>query len=472
MIQETYNNNNMVDDELPLPDDDEPSPAVHQIIQTTKEEGPAILTTQEQELELIGASVDDEESSSFLVSSFLVMVAPSSEDENENENNGHRVLRKKKKSNKNDQIKVALLHVTYKVGYELLDYVLKEPAIQRSAGGSKILLNGKVPSATAKTIFLWTILSVTICAGACCCLMLFVNHGLFLENEEANAPPPRPVRRRLTHEQVRANYPAFLFCQETHQVDDDCAICLDEFATGSRCRQLPCQHVFHSTCIGRWLIERSATCPLCKIDLYEEEEEESDDDDGSAEASEPPPATTQSLFSTWLWAPRSTTTTTTTGSETTVVVATTDSNGVVSTTTTVQPPPGDSTPSWWTLLTLPSYNRIAPAEESNDNTTTEESRRRRRPWSNWFGRPQRRLNEGGMLTELTEPLMAGENNSLEEVAFAPDEETPSGTPPLNPVLQPAPLETQPQPPQPSSTPTEQQPLQEDTTPQSTTQAEV
>jgi hypothetical protein len=147
----------------------------------------------------------------------------------------------------------------------------------------------------------------------------------------------------LTHEHVRAKYPAFLFCQETHQVDDDCAISLDDFAKGSRCRR-------------------------------------------------------------------------------------------------------------WTLLTLTSHNRIVKnAEESNDNTTTEESRRRRRPWSNWFGRPQRRLTEGrGMLTEFTKPLMAGEF-VLEEVAFVPDEESPWSTPPLDPV-QPAPSEPQPpQPPELSST---------------------
>jgi hypothetical protein len=35
-------------------------------------------------------------------------------------------------------------------------------------------------------------------------------------------------------------------------------------------------------CIGRWLAERSATCPLCKTELWDEEEEESSDEEEEA----------------------------------------------------------------------------------------------------------------------------------------------------------------------------------------------
>ena len=50
----------------------------------------------------------------------------------------------------------------------------------------------------------------------------------------------------------------------------ECAICLSDFSPGERLRPLPCKHVFHASCIDRWLIGRCATeltpptCPLCK----------------------------------------------------------------------------------------------------------------------------------------------------------------------------------------------------------------
>ncbi|KAF8016271.1 hypothetical protein BT93_H1695 [Corymbia citriodora subsp. variegata] len=44
----------------------------------------------------------------------------------------------------------------------------------------------------------------------------------------------------------------------------DCAICLDDFAEDELCWIIPsCKHVFHSTCIDRWLMTRLC-CPLCR----------------------------------------------------------------------------------------------------------------------------------------------------------------------------------------------------------------
>lgn len=44
--------------------------------------------------------------------------------------------------------------------------------------------------------------------------------------------------------------------------------------------------LFPCRCIGRWLAERSATCPLCKTELYDEDEESSSsEEEGGPEAS-------------------------------------------------------------------------------------------------------------------------------------------------------------------------------------------
>lgn len=42
-----------------------------------------------------------------------------------------------------------------------------------------------------------------------------------------------------------------------------CMICLGDFAIADECRQLPCRHVFHSSCIDEWL-RRCTDCPICK----------------------------------------------------------------------------------------------------------------------------------------------------------------------------------------------------------------
>ncbi|KAJ1946839.1 hypothetical protein GGF37_000888 [Kickxella alabastrina] len=46
----------------------------------------------------------------------------------------------------------------------------------------------------------------------------------------------------------------------------ECAICLDEIHVGDVIRTLPCPHIFHSSCIDRWLLYQSSFCPLCKRD--------------------------------------------------------------------------------------------------------------------------------------------------------------------------------------------------------------
>jgi hypothetical protein len=45
--------------------------------------------------------------------------------------------------------------------------------------------------------------------------------------------------------------------------DVQCAVCQDDITGRSLYRQLPCNHIFHATCIDPW-IERSNTCPLCR----------------------------------------------------------------------------------------------------------------------------------------------------------------------------------------------------------------
>jgi hypothetical protein len=51
--------------------------------------------------------------------------------------------------------------------------------------------------------------------------------------------------------------------------DDDpmCPICFERFTDGDILRDLPCKHKFHALCVDPWLLNTSALCPLCRVDL-------------------------------------------------------------------------------------------------------------------------------------------------------------------------------------------------------------
>lgn len=44
----------------------------------------------------------------------------------------------------------------------------------------------------------------------------------------------------------------------------DCAVCLENFMAGDKCRLLPvCSHSFHAECIDLWLL-KTPICPVCR----------------------------------------------------------------------------------------------------------------------------------------------------------------------------------------------------------------
>jgi hypothetical protein len=68
-------------------------------------------------------------------------------------------------------------------------------------------------------------------------------------------PPPRDVTlSRFAHRRIRAT---------DVQKETKCSICLEELTCGDSVCELPCKHIFHDACLGKWL-EREATCPVCR----------------------------------------------------------------------------------------------------------------------------------------------------------------------------------------------------------------
>ncbi|EES07317.1 hypothetical protein BDA96_04G267300 [Sorghum bicolor] len=47
----------------------------------------------------------------------------------------------------------------------------------------------------------------------------------------------------------------------------ECAVCLEAFQAGDRCRVLPrCEHGFHAQCVDQWL-RKSRLCPVCRAEV-------------------------------------------------------------------------------------------------------------------------------------------------------------------------------------------------------------
>ncbi|XP_034693479.1 E3 ubiquitin-protein ligase AMFR-like [Vitis riparia] len=53
---------------------------------------------------------------------------------------------------------------------------------------------------------------------------------------------------------------------ETILEGESCTICLEELSGGSKVTVMPCSHVFHGSCIIRWL-KQSHVCPICRFEM-------------------------------------------------------------------------------------------------------------------------------------------------------------------------------------------------------------
>lgn len=62
---------------------------------------------------------------------------------------------------------------------------------------------------------------------------------------------------------------------ETENVENLCAICVSPVDNGEPARKISqCGHVFHASCVEKWLKSYQACCPLCKLVLKERVGEE------------------------------------------------------------------------------------------------------------------------------------------------------------------------------------------------------
>ncbi|OVA13970.1 zinc finger protein [Macleaya cordata] len=59
------------------------------------------------------------------------------------------------------------------------------------------------------------------------------------------------------------------------ETPDSCAVCLYEFESQEEIRRLTnCRHIFHRSCLDRWMDHDQKTCPLCRTPFIPDEMQE------------------------------------------------------------------------------------------------------------------------------------------------------------------------------------------------------
>ncbi|XP_038018019.1 E3 ubiquitin-protein ligase RNF115 isoform X2 [Motacilla alba alba] len=75
-----------------------------------------------------------------------------------------------------------------------------------------------------------------------------------------NTGPPPADKEKIS------SLPTVPVTQEQVDTGLECPVCKEDYTVAEQVRQLPCNHVFHSSCIVPWL-ELHDTCPVCRKSL-------------------------------------------------------------------------------------------------------------------------------------------------------------------------------------------------------------
>lgn len=54
----------------------------------------------------------------------------------------------------------------------------------------------------------------------------------------------------------------------SNQTQQECSICLESNEKDNCFGKLPCNHIFHVTCILQWVNKNNKTCPICRVPIF------------------------------------------------------------------------------------------------------------------------------------------------------------------------------------------------------------
>ncbi|PIN21049.1 hypothetical protein CDL12_06257 [Handroanthus impetiginosus] len=120
------------------------------------------------------------------------------------------------------------------------------------------------------------VLSVLLCALICSLglnsiIRCALRCSSFVATDSGGGPSSARLANTGIKKKALKTFPIISYSAELKLpgLDNECAICLSDFAPGERVRVLPkCNHGFHVRCIDKWLNSHSS-CPTCRHCLIE-----------------------------------------------------------------------------------------------------------------------------------------------------------------------------------------------------------
>ncbi|KAI3411238.1 RING-type domain-containing protein [Psidium guajava] len=87
----------------------------------------------------------------------------------------------------------------------------------------------------------------------------------FLETDPPPPERPPPVCPPVSAVLIREFLPLMKYPGSSSDPPESCTVCLCEFEVGEQIRELKnCKHVFHRSCLDRWMSCDQRMCPLCR----------------------------------------------------------------------------------------------------------------------------------------------------------------------------------------------------------------